>query len=177
MTEFQGRGRSTELQWTLCGQVPVGHPGVGGRWLCMPGTQTPSGEGKRDYRMVSTQWYCFIPGFKVSEIRFDSSVKFTKSLNEQFSNSQSWLLMLGALWSTTTVFITCEEEMHALELCGGRRPWWQTGMEPSPGKLGPRAVRPALGVAVGQLKALWSLYVRWRERQENPRVILSRIVL
>ena len=145
MTELQGRGKSMELQWTLCGQVPVGHPGVGGRWRYMSGTPTPS-EGQSDYRMVSTRWYCFIPGFKVSKIRFDSSVKFTNSLNEQFSNSHSWLLMLGALRSTTTVFITCKEEMHACELCRDRRPWWQTGMEPLPGRLGPSSAQPALTV-------------------------------
>ena len=28
--------------------------GWGGWWLCTSGTQTPPGEGKRDYRMVST---------------------------------------------------------------------------------------------------------------------------
>ena len=131
-----------ELLWTLCGQVPVGRPGVGGWWLCTSGTQTPPGEGKRDYRMVSTWWYRFSPGFKVSKIRFDSSVKFIKSLNEQFSNSHSWLLRLGALWSTTTVFIRCKEELHACELCGDRHPWWQTGMKPSPGKLEPSSVQP-----------------------------------
>ena len=175
MTELQGRGKSMELQWTLCGQVPVGHPGVGGRRY-MSGTPTPS-EGKSDYRMVSTRWYCFIPGFKVSKIRFDSSVKFTNSLNEQFSNSHSWLLMPGALRSTTTVFITCKEEMHACELCGDRRlvADWNGALAREAGaQFSPASTH---GVAMGRLQALWSLYVRWRERRENPKVILNCILL